>query len=130
MDFICPDCHQTDLKIKSSIALPADSRSDEIALQIVVCSNCGLRAIAVYEESRRGSLESESWDHTGYHLNRADFDLLNSDLKNCPSPSKPDCRCDVHQRWGKKDANGRWRGLSDVPLFGGFMMELSGFRNK
>lgn len=126
MNFVCPDCRLASLEIKNSIALPADSRSDEIALQILVCSKCGLRAIAVYEESRRGSLESESWDHTGYHLNRADFDSLKSDLMNCPSPSRPDCLCVVHRRWGKKDANGRWRGLTDVPLFGAFMMELSG----
>jgi hypothetical protein len=126
MGFICPDCSQAGLKIRSSIALPADSRSDEIALQTVVCSHCGLRAIAVYEESRRGSLEAESWDHTGYRVSRADFNMLAADLKHCLTPSRASCQCDVHRRWGKTDANGRWQGLSIVSVYIPFGMELSG----
>jgi len=124
MDFICPECRQNRLKITNSIVLPADSRSDEITLQTVICSHCGLRAIAVYEESRRGRLEMESWDHTGYRVSRDDYDLVTAELSHCPTPSRSACQCQVHQRLGKKDASGRWQGLSFVTVSEEFFMEI------
>ena len=60
MAFVCPECHMPGaLRITVSLQLPADSRSDDIALQIVECAHCQFKGIAIYEESRRGPLESD-----------------------------------------------------------------------
>jgi hypothetical protein len=48
MSFECPKCLAPEsLDILDSIALPADSRSDEIILQIVGCGRCGFQALAI-----------------------------------------------------------------------------------
>jgi hypothetical protein len=59
MSFVGPECHANSLAITQSIELPPDGRSDEISLQIVACQACGFAGTAVYEESRRGALDSE-----------------------------------------------------------------------
>ncbi len=68
MPFQCPECSTKTLKITHKLELPPDSRSDEITLQIIECSGCGFGGIAVYEESRRGALDDDSFDHTGYRV--------------------------------------------------------------
>lgn len=125
MSFLCPECSTSrSLKITSKLELPSDRRSDEIALQIVKCSHCGFAGIAVYEESRRGSLDSESFDHTGYHVSVEDLKTLKRAIKQCPTPTNPRCKCPVHRTLGRKDASGRWNGLADIHLEGAFAMKL------
>lgn len=70
MPFRCPSCDQPSLEITQSLELPADDQWDEIALQALKCSAtaCGFTGIAVYEESRRGALDSECVVHTGYAM--------------------------------------------------------------
>jgi hypothetical protein len=120
MPFQCPECSRSSLKVAQRIELPPDSRSDEITLQIVTCSQCDFAAIAVYEESRRGALFDESVDHRAYRTTPADLKALRRAIRNCPKPRDPRCRCASHQRLGRQDASGRWDGLSDVHLEGRF----------
>jgi C4-type Zn-finger protein len=113
--FVCPACsRQGSLKIVRSIELPPDSRSDEITLQIVQCSDCGFAGIAVYEESRRGPLDSESFHHTGYHVSKSQLGDLRKAMRSCPQPGNARCQCRAHQTLGKTDASGRWGGLHDL----------------
>ena len=74
MAFTCPECgFPKALKIVLSITLPPDSRSDDIIVQTVQCDLCQFRAAAVYEESRRGGFDSESWEHRGYRIGEKDL---------------------------------------------------------
>jgi hypothetical protein len=113
--FVCPECSgHGSLKIVLSIELPPDSRSDEITLQIVKCSNCQFAGIAVYEESRRGPLDHESFHHTGYRVGRSQLRDLRRAIRSCPAPKNPSCRCSAHQMLGRTDAGGRWNALWDL----------------
>ena len=124
MPFVCPECSVKSLKITSRIELPADSRSDEIALQIVRCEGCGFAGIAVYEESRRGALGSESFDHTGYHVSADDLKWVKRAIERCPKPRNRRCMCSAHRELGSKDASGRWNGFKDVQREGAFRLKL------
>ena len=126
MPFLCPECSapQRSLNIQSRIELPADSRSDEIALQIVVCSRCGFSGIAVYEESRRGALDDESFTHVGYRVSDEDVRKLRRMIRQCPEPRNRRCRCAVHRTLGRKDPSGRWNGLAGIPREGEFTLQL------
>ena len=86
----CPDCTLYTLQTAISIELPPDSRSDEIALQVVRCSQCGFSGLAVYEESRRGALDDESVDHRAYRVSAeavaaVEKAIMASDLGLTPS---------------------------------------------
>jgi len=124
MAFVCPDCDAAALTVRQSIELPADSRSDEITLQLVRCTACGFRGAAVYEESRRGALDDECWDHTGYRLSDDHRRALAEAILACPDPSDAHCDCDSHQRLGQRDETGRWVGLGETT--GVFAMRRSG----
>jgi len=114
MAFQCPACRSPgSLQITSSIELPPDSRSDEIALQVVACARCGFRAAAVYEESRRGSLDSEAVDHVGHRVTGEALRSLAARIDACPEPGNPGCGCASHRQLGRTDDAGRWRGLED-----------------
>lgn len=109
MAFKCPECgFPGALKITASISLPPDSRSDEIILQIISCEMCRFRGAAVYQESRRGALDSDSWEHTGYWLGDQDLKWLSSLIKSCPARKNQRCDCRAHQLLGAKDESGRW----------------------
>jgi hypothetical protein len=112
------------LAIDHSIELPADARSDEIALQLVSCASCGLRAVAVYEESRRGSLDHECVDHQGWLIEPALYERLRGIALRCPAPQEKSCRCEAHHELGRVDARGRWDGLAGFPLDEVFPMVL------
>jgi hypothetical protein len=115
MPFACPECGtSSSLRITSSIELPPDSRSDEIALQIVACARCGFRAAAAYEESRRGSLDFEAVDHRGYRVSREALDSLIARIDACPEPSNRGCGCESHRELGRTDDGGRWCGLAET----------------
>lgn len=66
MSFRCPECGNTTLLIEESLDLGSDDRFDERALQMISCGSCGFTGAALYGESRRGPLDSESVDHAGY----------------------------------------------------------------
>ena len=69
MSFRCPACKCAGtLVFGSCLDVLPDSRSDEITVQALSCLRCGFPAVAVYEESRRGSLENMSSDHLGFEL--------------------------------------------------------------
>jgi hypothetical protein len=124
MPFICPECTQRTLAITEALELPPDSRSDEIALQIVNCSACGFAGLAVYEESRRGSFDSDSVDHRGYRVSGPDLHVILRAVRSCPRPRDPRCGCATHRRLGRSSASGRWDGLREVELNEPFPMVL------
>ena len=117
----CGECNKLNvLQITQSLVLPPDSRSDDILLQVVSCSNCGFRGLAVYEESRRGSWDSESWSHTAYRVSNRDLKTISAAIRTCPSPKNQKCSCQTHQRLGKRDAGGRWSGLAEIEIESSF----------
>jgi hypothetical protein len=118
MPFICPQCSGSRLRIISSLELPPDSWWDEITLQVVECPDCGSGGAAVYEESRRGALDSEVWNHRGVKVAEEQLRTLTDDIAACPTPRNSGCRCATHQKWGRTDAAGRWLGVPESA--GGF----------
>ncbi|HEX8693787.1 MAG TPA: hypothetical protein VF746_15300 [Longimicrobium sp.] len=110
--FVCPACGAAELKIVASLELGADRMSDEITVQAVACSSCGLLAAAVYEESRRGSLDSDCWIHDGWRLPPERVAELLALIRGCPRPSDSGCRCPAHAALGARDETGRWVGLA------------------
>ena len=84
--------------------------SDDITLQLVSCGQCGLEAIAIYEESRRGSLGSEASSHTGYFVDGATRVSIANAISACPSPRSGSCQCASHRALGARDSGGRWDG--------------------
>ena len=125
MPFLCPEClAPASLKVALKIALPPDSRSDEITLQVVNCSRCGFGGIAVYEESRRGRLGTESFHHIGYRVSVEDLKALRRTIKRCPEPNNWRCECSAHRLLSRKDASGRWNALNDVRREETFTLKL------
>ncbi len=80
-NFKCPECRHSTLKITHSLELGPDNRSDERAIQAIECANCNFKGIAIYEESRRGSLDSESWHHNGHKVPIEVFDEVKRAIK-------------------------------------------------
>ncbi len=124
MPFQCPECSLHTLKIIHKLELPPDSRFDEITLQVVECSRCGFGGIAVYEESRRGALDDDSFDHTGYRVGGDDLRALREAMRTCPRPADHRCTCSAHREFGARAESGRWNGLSGVRRGSAFAMRL------
>lgn len=114
MPFRCPQCGGSTLRITRRLELPPDSRSDEITLQVIRCSSCGFGGIAVYQESRRGGLDGESVDHSGYRVRPADLRALERQIRACPRPGDRRCSCSTHRTVGRRNEYGRWVGLDDL----------------
>ncbi len=117
MPLVCPACQATALQVEQTLELPPDSRSDEITLQLVVCTVCGYRALASYEESRRGALSDEAVDHRGYRLPNDRLETIAALIGLCPDPGNADCPCASHQELGRRDAGGRWVGVDHEGWF-------------
>jgi len=100
MPFQCPSCEGNSLEITFSLELPPNNLDDEAALQTVKCRGCDFLAIAVYRESRRGRLDSESWSHSGYEVSAETLEPLLETLLQCPSPRDRRCQCPTHIRFG------------------------------
>ena len=115
MVFICPNCLAGTLKIASSLELPPDSRSDEIIIQILKCSKCEFSGLGVYEETRRGGLDSELFYHRGYHIDNSIFDSIEKMIGQCPKPKKSACKCRVHRSLSRINKSGRWIWLESIP---------------
>lgn len=124
MSLICPDCTRATLEVARSIVLPPDSRSDDILLQLVECAQCSFQGVAVYEESRRGRLDSESWEHTGYRVSDGDLARLSSLISRCPDNRGKRCRCRTHQELGRADEGGRWQAPDFLDRQKSFPMRL------
>ena len=125
MPFRCPDCDTPgSLKITHRLELPPDANWDEIALQIVRCSRCGFMGLAVYEESRRGALDSEIVHHSGYSIDGEDLKSILGMIRKCPEPMNVKCNCRIHQILGQKNGYGCWDGLSGIQLGIHFEMKL------
>ena len=115
MGFVCPRCIGGSMKITSSIELPPDSRSDEITVQILKCLKCGFAGLGIYEEARRGRLDSESVHHRGYYVDESTLASIEKMIRQCPKPKKPSCRCRIHRSLGCVNEFGRWNWLDKMP---------------
>lgn len=94
----CPECGEARLRIEEAMELGADERSDEVALQIVLCAGCGFEAVAVYEESRRGALGEEAFRHNAFPTDERALGEIRSFIATCRDPRNPGCDCRGHQR--------------------------------
>ena len=124
MGFLCPRCHGGSIKITSSIELPPDSRSDEISVQILRCSKCGFAGLGIYEETRRGRLDSESVNHRGYFVDDSALDSIEKMIRQCPKPKKSGCRCRIHSSLGRVNEFGRWNWLEKIPRKETFQLQI------
>jgi ferredoxin len=128
MPFQCPKCLQSySLEIAQILQLPPDQRSDEIVLQVLACSQCGLRALGVYEESRRGSLETDTWDHFGYLVKDETVEAVAEAISQCPTPYNHRCDCDTHLRFTNQQRRRAWIGIQAIEgmeIEGTFRMHL------
>ena len=125
MGFLCPDCTRETLRIIKKIELPSDSRSDEISLQVIQCNKCGLLGVAIYEESRRGSLISESYSHIGYLLPEEIMDAVIQAIEKCPDVRNTRCKCSSHKYFHKLDGDKRWSWINNQSPLKSFQMNLS-----
>ena len=124
MGFICPRCLSRNLQTTSSIELPSDSRSDEISVQILKCSECDFAGLGVYEESRRGRLDSEKIYHRGYYVNNSLLEKVRKLIRLCPNQKKSSCKCKVHLSLGRTNEFGRWIWLDSVPIKEKFQLQI------
>lgn len=107
----------------SRLELQNDSMIDEASMQTLKCANCGTFAFSAYEESRRGSLDSEYSDAWAFTVSQEDYQkILNLNLK-CPNPDKFDCDCSAHKLLGEPDSSGRWKKLSQFKAEKSFKLE-------
>ena len=116
MTFLCPRCQSRLMRIESSIELLPDSRSDEITVQILKCPKCGFTGLGIYEETRRGRLDTELIHHRGYCLNDSTMVSIEKLIKQCPKPRNPNCKCKTHNSFYSVDEFGRWNWLKKIPL--------------
>lgn len=96
MHLVCPTCHRPALKITRSLELPPDAVWDERTLQTLLCSACDNHFLGLYQESRRGALDSESVHHLAYLISKADYKRLLAWLRRCPRPRDSHCDCPAH----------------------------------
>lgn len=98
MPLQCPKCKRPRLQVQKSMELGSDERSDEVALQIVHCPACGFKAVAIYEESRRGALDDEAIHHTAYPTDKEALKELRDIFASCGDPNDAKCTCGGYQR--------------------------------
>jgi hypothetical protein len=125
MSFICPQCSAASLNITSCLELEGDNRSDDITLQLIACAACDFRGVAVYEESRRGALDSECADHYGYQVSEAAVQSLKILIEACPNSSNITCSCLAHRTLNRRDESGRWNALEAFEKSAYFPMQLA-----
>ena len=124
MGFVCPRCHGGSIKITSRIELPPDSRSDEVSVQILRCSKCGFAGLGIYEETRRGRLDSESVHHHGYYMDDSTLASIENMIRQCPKPKKSGCRCRIHSSLRRVNEFGRWDWLEKIPRKETFQLQI------
>jgi ribosomal protein L37E len=111
--FLCPRCGKASLEETFSLELPPNDTDDETSLQTVKCGNCGFSGIAVYRENRRGRLDSEKWDYSGYEVSEGSLKPLLEALSQCPAPGDRRCQCPTHLALGGKKS---WNNPSECGL--------------
>lgn len=105
MPFSCPKCGVPDsLQITARLELPPDDLWDELTLQVVACSTCRFRGLALYTESRRGALDSECWQHTGYCENADEVGRVERLIQRCPDTANHRCSCSSHMEISRNPA--------------------------
>lgn len=125
MSFLCPECSTPKaMNITAQLELPPDSWWDEMTLQVVECSRCGFAAAAVYQESRRGALDSEAVNHEAYRVSADGVTKLKNMIEQCPKPNDCYCTCSSHRMLTTQDALGRWNGLNAIGGEGTFELTL------
>ncbi len=125
MSFQCPECKdQQSLEIEASLQLFKGRCDNEITLQIVVCQRCQFIGAAVYEEGRRGSVDTRAWKHVGYIFDDADLGELRALIQACPDQLNPTCACPAHVKLGICDGHGDWVGLEQFNPRDRFPMRL------
>jgi hypothetical protein len=126
MPFECPRCNDLQsMEIVTSIQLPKGRCMNEITLQIVECGLCKFSGLAVYEEGRRGAVDTRAWRHTGYQLEISELRIIKKVIMACPNRMNPSCECPAHLIFGACDAHGEWLGLENIDPRGRFPMHLS-----
>jgi hypothetical protein len=95
--FCCPSCQEKKLEIGATVELQPGSRWDEEALQLISCENCQSTGLAIYRESRRGAIDSETVEHEGAFLPLPELLQIRATLLLCPNPSKAKCGCAAHK---------------------------------
>lgn len=96
--FVCGACKAPTLTIGKIIDLPSDD-DDDLSLQIVACGRCGTESVAVYRESRRGSLDGDSYHHDAWSVPVETVREIERAIDACPSPRDARCGCRTHQLW-------------------------------
>jgi hypothetical protein len=125
MPFRCPQCLTRDsLEIQNSIELPPDRQTEEISLQVIGCSICTFRGLAVYAEERGSFSGAETWKHIGYWVSPDAVDSVIAAIRSCPDAHNRDCTCPAHTSLGQKDLHGQWRGLLEMERGHTFLMRL------
>ena len=118
MAFECPSCKAaSSLVIARRIEVDPPAPSSETSVQLVECKDCHFRALAVYQESRAGALDSESVGHRGYPLDDSEFESFAGIIKECPDRLNRHCRCPSHLKLDKLAASDSWPGASNQNSF-------------
>ncbi len=126
MAFRCPQCKTSDsLEISASIDLPPDRKSTEISLQVVECSACNFRGLAVYEECRSGGPMGEEGQHIGYWVSPDAVEKIKQAIASCPSPHRDHCTCQAHSELSNRDVHTIWRGLLEIERGHTFLMRMA-----
>ena len=114
MHWNCPKCQDRKLEAHPTkvLQLDGDAWSDEISLQLAVCQSCCQQFVLVYQESRRGSLDSDCFSHEGYWLDSQTAAELERWVTLCPDRHSSLCRCCAHVHFSRVDSAGRWLGLA------------------
>lgn len=87
MAFACEACKATTLAIVLAVEVEPDDDSDEASAQILRCDTCGAGALGIYEESRRGRLDRESWRHWGWFVGDDVIASAEAKLRATPRPT-------------------------------------------
>lgn len=124
MSLICPRCDAHSLEIIRALELSSDASSDEITVYQIACARHGLHGAAVYLESRRGRLDAESWDHSGFILEDGDYWRLDGLTQACPNSASQCCNGGAHTYFNQLDPAGHWRGLAGFQVSTPFPMVL------
>jgi hypothetical protein len=103
MPFRCPHCAASSgLEITDTIELPPDPQRDEMTFQVVACKACDFSGLAMYTESRRGALDAEAWEHTGYLASQEEVRQVRQAIRTCPRPMDSDCTCEAHKTMNER----------------------------
>ena len=116
--FVCPQCGANGVKVVRSMNLPASERSDDIILQITQCNSCSFQGLALYEESRRGAMGSESWEHTGFWVLEPVIEKVEEIFSRCPDVQDKRCPCAAHKEAVEAVVRGKKWPLAILDLMG------------